>query len=256
MKILLRAGLLAALLTAVPAVPLAAGAKYTAQGFAFDTQQRPQVVVVRPNMFMGTLDSANRQIEDPEWLAQAHVNLQESLKRHPSANLVQWRFTDWNDPTSAPLSDDVWEVVKNINGDLIFKLPQGSLPVQPGEDWPKRLKTLPKGYHEYALPQSAVGELRATDPSAQFALLINMHDAYTTDGAKLGRLLGGMSNVIHEGVNTTPLPPHWGFAMLVDLSDGRIVWFYNDGAFGGDLRKPASADKRVGQMLTKWPMPR
>ena len=92
--------------------------------------------------------------------------------------------------------------------------------------------------------------------SAQYALLISMHDAYTTDGAKLARLLGGMVNVATTGVNTMPLPPHHGFAMLIDLASGRIVWFYNDGAFGGDLRKPAYADKRVAQMLTGWPMPR
>jgi hypothetical protein len=251
-----RVGLLATLVASVPVLPLAAGAKYTAQGFAIETEQKPQVVVVRPNLFMGTLDSANRQIEDPEWLAQAHINLQAALMRHPATKTVQWRFSDWNDPSSKPLSDAVWQPVRNINGDLIFKVPQGSLPVKPGEDWPKRLKTLPKGYHEYALPQSAVDELRATDPEAQYALLITMHDAYTTDGAKLARLLGGMGNVIRDGVNTDPLPPHFGYAILVDLGDGQIVWFYNDGAFGGDLRKPATAGKRVGQMLTGWPMGR
>ncbi len=46
------------------------------------------MVVVRPDMFMGTLDSSNRQIPDPDWLAEAHTNLQESLKRHPAAKTV------------------------------------------------------------------------------------------------------------------------------------------------------------------------
>jgi hypothetical protein len=80
-------GLLAALVASVPVLPLEAGAKYTAQGFAIETEQKPQVVVVRPNLFMGTLDSANRQIEDPEWLAQAHINLQAALIGTPPRRL-------------------------------------------------------------------------------------------------------------------------------------------------------------------------
>jgi hypothetical protein len=214
------------------------------------------VVVVRPMIFVGVLDSQNRQIEDPEWLAETHVNLQVALKRNPSAKAVQWRFADWNAPDSKPLSDTVWQPARFINGDLIFQVPQGTMPVKPGEDWQKRLKAIPKGYYEYALPAAAVEELRAADPEAQFALLINMHDAYTTDGAKFARLLQGMGNVATTGVNTMALPPHHGFAMLIDLANGRIVWFYNDGAFGGDLRKATSADKRVAQMLTGWPVPR
>lgn len=256
MKTWVRLGLVAALLAAVPAMPVLAGAKYTAQGFAIDPRQPPRVVVVRPKIFVGVLDSQNREIEDPEWLAETHVNLQAALKRNPSAKAVEWRFADWNAPDSKPLSDAVWQPARFINGDLIFKVPQGTMPVKPGEDWQKRLKAIPKGYYEYALPPDAVEELRATDPEAQFALLINMHDAFTTDGAKLARLLGGMGNVVTSGVNTMPLPPHHGFAMLIDLANGRIVWFYNDGAFGGDLRKATSADKRVAQMLTGWPMPR
>lgn len=256
MKNWIRFALTAALVASVPVMPVLAGAKYTAQGFALAGEPRPEVVVVRPNIFMGTLDSAGRQIQDPEWLAQAHSNLQDALKRSPATKSVQWRFTDWNDSASKPLSEPVWAAVRNINRDLIFKVPQGSFPVAPNEDWQKRFKTLQKGYHEYVLPQSAVEEIRAADPAAQFALLINMHDAYTTDGAKLARLLGGMGNVVSEGVNTMALPPHHGFAMLVDLREGKVVWFYNDGAFGGDLRKPATAGKRVGQMLTGWPMPR
>lgn len=256
MKSWVRLGLLAALFASVPVLPALAGAKYTAQGFAIDAQQPPRVVVVRPKIFVGVLDSQNREIEDPEWLAATHTNLQAALKRNPSAKAVQWRFDDWNAPTSKPLSEELWQAARYINGDLIFKAPQGTMPVAPGEDWQKRLKAIPKGYYEYALPMGAVEELRATDPEAQFALLINMHDAYTTDGAKLARLLGGMGNVLTTGTNTMPLPPHHGFAMLIDLTSGRIVWFYNDGAFGGDLRKAASADKRVAQTLTGWPVPR
>jgi hypothetical protein len=258
-----RYGLMAALVVSTPVLPLEAGAKYTAQGFAFDPREQPRVVVVRPKMFMGTLDSANRQIEDPEWLAAAYMNLQVALRRHAAAKSVQWRFSDWNDQASRPLSDAFWQAFHSLHLDIAFKVPQGtfprgSYPLSPsqGSELESRLKSLPKGYHEYYLPEEALEEARLADPEAQLALLVSMHDAYTTGGAKLGRLLDGMSNVVRDGVNTAPLPPHFGFTMLVDLGDGKVVWYYGDGAFGGDLRKEVTADKRVKQMLTGWPMPR
>ncbi|MCZ8368990.1 MAG: hypothetical protein O9293_03315 [Porphyrobacter sp.] len=256
MKLWIRAGLLAALVASVPVLPLEAGAKYTAQGFAFETEQKPQVMVVRPNMFMGTLDSANRQIEDPEWLAQAHVNMQEALKRHPASTTVEWRFADWSAAASQPLSEGFWKTFLNLNLDIAFRVPQGSFPIPLDANLGRATKNLPKGHFEYRLPPSELEEVRVASLGARYALLIKMHDAYTTDGAKLGRLLGGMANVMADGVNTMPPPPHFGFSILVDTEDGKVFWYYNDGVFGGDLRKPVSADKRVGQMLTGWPMPR
>lgn len=252
----LRVGLLAALAASAPLAPLEAGAKYTAQGFALTGEPRPEVTVVRPDMFMGSLDANNRQVPDPEWLAQAHVNLQEALQRHPAAKTVQWRYADWNDPASQPLSQGFWKTFLDLNLDIAFKVEQGTFPIPPDANIGRATKNLPKGYYEYRLPPNALEEVRAASLGARYALQIKMYDAYTTTGAKLGRLLEGMGNVMADGVNTMPPPPHYGFAMLVDTQDGKVVWYYNDGAFGGDLRKPATAGKRVGQMLTGWPMGR
>ena len=236
--------------------PANAGARYARKDFTIASEVKPRVVVVRPNIFVGTLDSQGRQIADPEWQQLTHFNLQESLKKHAIAKSIDLRFADWNDTASQPLSEIVWGVAGNINSDLIFKLPQGTSPFDPATDWQTQLKSIPKGYYEYAFPANAIEEIRQKEGDAEYALLINMHDAFTTDGAKLARFLGGAANIMKDGVNAMPLPPHHGFSMLVDLRDGRVLWFYNDGAFGGDLRKSDSADKRVKQMLTKFPTAR
>jgi hypothetical protein len=256
MKSWVRLGLVAALAASLPVDPLAAGAKYTAQGFALTEEAQPEVVVVRPDMFIGSLDSSNRQIPDPEWLAQAHANLQDALKQHPAAKTVQWRFADWSDPASQTLSEGFWRAFLDLNLDIVFKVPQGSFPMPMDANLGRAIKKLPQGYHDYSLRPDALEEVRRVDQGARYALLIKMHDAYTTDGAKLTRLLDGMGNVIRDGTNIQAPPPHFGFSMLIDITDGKVVWFYNDGAFGGDLRKPATAGKRVGQMLTGWPMAR
>ena len=69
----------------------------------------------------------------------------------------------------------------------------------------------------------------------------------------LSRLLGGMANVIQEGVNTAQGPPHYGWAILVGMRDGRVIWYYNDGRIGGDLRNDNRADKRVRQLPKRFP---
>lgn len=256
MRAWIRLGMVAALAASLPLQPLEAGAKYTAQGFVLSQEARSEVVVVRPDMFIGSLDSSNRQIPDPEWLAQAHANLQEALQQHPAAKTVEWRFGDWSDQASQSLTEEFWKAFLDLNLDIVFKVPQGSFPMPMDANLGRAVKQLPKGYHEYRLAPDALEEVRRVGQGARYALLIKMHDAYTTDGAKLARLLDGMGNVVRTGTNNQAPPPHFGFSMLVDLTDGQIVWFYNDGAFGGDLRKPATAGKRVGQMLTGWPMGR
>lgn len=84
-----------------------------------------------------------------------------------------------------------------------------------------------------------------------------MHDAYATSGQKLGSVLGatvaGMVSPPGSPAAMRALPPHYGNSMLVDLKDGSVVWFHGDGAFGGDPRTLAGAQKRMGQAMEHFP---
>ncbi len=46
---------------------------------------------------------------------------------------------------------------------------------------------------------------------------------------------------------------HAGYAGLIDLKTGDVVWLNADGAMGGDVRTAEGADKRVGQLLEGLP---
>jgi hypothetical protein len=46
---------------------------------------------------------------------------------------------------------------------------------------------------------------------------------------------------------------HKGFAGLVDLRTGDLVWLNADLAMGGDVRTPEGAQKRVAQLLEDFP---
>ena len=46
---------------------------------------------------------------------------------------------------------------------------------------------------------------------------------------------------------------HAGYAGLVDLKNGDLVWLNADGAMGGDVRNDEGASKRVRELLEDFP---
>ncbi len=50
-----------------------------------------------------------------------------------------------------------------------------------------------------------------------------------------------------------PAGVHIGYAGLVELETGNIVWFDTDLAMGGDVREVDGAAKRVEQLLAGFP---
>jgi hypothetical protein len=82
---------------------------------------------------------------------------------------------------------------------------------------------------------------------ADYALFIITEDQYGSTGRKLLQavaLLGGVAVI--SGV-------HKGFAGLVDLKTGDLVWLNADLEMGGDVRTPDGAQKRVAQLLEGFP---
>jgi hypothetical protein len=46
---------------------------------------------------------------------------------------------------------------------------------------------------------------------------------------------------------------HSGYAGLVDLETGDLLWLNADGAMGGDVRDAVGMQKRVAQLLEDFP---
>jgi hypothetical protein len=46
---------------------------------------------------------------------------------------------------------------------------------------------------------------------------------------------------------------HKGYAGLIDVKTGELVWLNADYQMGGDVRTPEGAVKRVGQLLEGFP---
>lgn len=83
---------------------------------------------------------------------------------------------------------------------------------------------------------------------ADYALFIYNKDAYGSTGRKLLQAVAllGPGLAVKSG-------EHAGYAGLVDLRTGDILWLNADGAMGGDVRTSEGADKRVIQLLEEFP---
>lgn len=91
-----------------------------------------------------------------------------------------------------------------------------------------------------------IAELAALK-GADYALFVNTYDAYGSTGRKALQVVGFLAGVpITSGV-------HHGYAGLVDLRTGELVWLNADRQMGGDVRTADGAVKRVRQLLEGFP---
>lgn len=84
--------------------------------------------------------------------------------------------------------------------------------------------------------------------NADYALFIYNKDAYGSTGRKLLQVVALMGPGI--GIKSGE---HAGYAGLVDLKTGDLLWLNADAAMGGDVREADGAQKRVGQLLEEFP---
>lgn len=83
---------------------------------------------------------------------------------------------------------------------------------------------------------------------ADYALFIVIRDSYTSEGRKALQVLGALLGIgIPGGVQL-------GFASLVDLKSGDIVWYNLLGRGEGDLRTPGPARAAVAALLAEFPL--
>jgi hypothetical protein len=66
-------------------------------------------------------------------------------------------------------------------------------------------------------------------------------------GRKVAQLFGAMAGI------SIPSGVHKGFAGLVDLKTGDLVWLNADLQMGGDVRTDEGAQKRVAQLFEGFP---
>ena len=203
-------------------------------GFNFPQNRPLRIMVLRPDVQVGSLSTGGVDEPNADWTAEARKQIAAALERSPEAGIAKFSF--FEDPSG---DDDAYvaeyrSLFKAVStAIMIHKLfPGNRLPTKKERfDW-----TLGPG-------ASHLGEIG----NADYALFVMTHDSYGTSGRKAAQIFGALLGAyVQAGI-------HVGYAGLVDLRTGDILWFNADTAIGGDVRTAEGADKRVGELLLGFP---
>jgi hypothetical protein len=85
------------------------------------------------------------------------------------------------------------------------------------------------------------------DYGADYALFIFLRDRYASAGRAMVIIAGAILGV------GLPGGAQVGFASLVDLNTGEVVWFNRLARAQGDLREPAAAKETITALLNEFP---
>jgi hypothetical protein len=214
-------------------------------GFAFPKEGEVKIVVFRPDVQVGTLRVGGVDEPNADWTASARTNMQKAFGEAAEAREAKLEFLGDPEGENAKLLDDyrgLFQVVSNsaMTHAIFFdKLPTKQ--VKSAD--PKAKK---KWKMDWTLGPEASRLKAAT--GADYAMFVYTHDSYGDAGRKVAQLL--MAGLFGAYV---PAGVHIGYAGLVDLNTGDLVWLNADIAMGGDPRDAEGAVKRVSQLMSGFP---
>jgi hypothetical protein len=228
---------LAMLLALVPVEASAQERSAVVPGFTLAANRQVKVVVFRPDVTVGSMTTGGVQEPNAEWTETARGYMEQSLSRSGLAGAANVVFVN-EDPQGdqGKLLADYRSLFRAVADSVVaHKLFVGN-----------RLPTKKEAF-DWSLGSGAA-ELGNIAGGADYALFFYTEDAYGTAGRKAAQLFAAalLGVYVQPGI-------HVGYAGLIDLKTGNLMWFNADPQMGGDVRTPDGADKRVGQLLDGLP---
>ena len=236
MRLLAAATVFALLLPAAAAAQEKSAIK---PGFAFSASEPVRVVVFRPDVSVGSQSAGGMNEPNAEWTAQARAELVRSLESALKARSGEMTMMPELEGADATLLANYRSLFKSVTDMVVaHRLFKGNrLPTKLDKfDW-----SLGPGVARLA---GVAGGGRPAD----YGLFFLTNDSYGSAGRKALQVVGLLT-----GFGMPKSGVHTGYAGLVDLKSGDLVWINADLAMGGDVRDAEGAAKRVGQLLEDFP---
>lgn len=226
---------------AMAVVPAAAQERTaTRADFALPAHAGKTILVFRPTVSVGAQSTGGSFEPNGDWTAKARTHLEAALAARQQAL--------GNRIVMAPESygADAQRVAEYAN--LFAAVSRAVIEYQffVGNRLPTKKRDNKAGVFDWSLGEGVRDLPGAKD--ADYALFLYSKDAYGSTGRKLLQVVAllGPGVAVKSG-------EHAGYAGLVDLKTGDLVWLNADAAMGGDVRDPDGAQKRVGQLLEAFP---
>ncbi len=196
-----------------------------------------RVLLMPSDVEVSELTAAGLLEPNAAWTASAKNNIEaalNSLMAGRNARLVQYRSTTGDGGIDGPhlqafkLHEAVGAAI------LVHKyVPIMALPTK-------------KDKFDWSMGESAMVLRRSFD--ADYALFVYFRDSFASSGRVALIVFGALLGVGIPGGQQT------GFASLVDLRSGDVIWFSRLFTETGDLRKPDSARRATESLLTDLPL--
>lgn len=209
-------------------------------GFELAPNSKKKILVFRPSVSVGSQSTGGMFEPNAEWTERARGNIQLSL------NELQTKLG--NEVVTAP--DAVGEDARNLaeHMALFGAVSRSIIEYQffTGNRLPTKKRDNKQDVFDWSLGEDVSKLPGAQD--ADYGLFFYNKDAYGSTGRKLLQIVAvlGAGIAVQSG-------EHVGYAGLVDLKTGHIVWLNADGAMGGDVRDAEGSQKRVRQLLEEFP---
>lgn len=193
-----------------------------------------RILVFRPDVAVGEQTTGGMNEPNAEWTQTARANMLAALDRARAVQGSTLVMVPELAGEQGALVNDYTALFKAVaNAAFNHKMFPGN-----------RLPTK-RGVFDWTLGEDA-SRLRAL--GGDFGLFFYTYDSYGSTGRKIAQVLGAVM-----GLGLIPSGVHVGYAGLVDLRNGDLVWLNADLGMGGDPRTVEGADKRVRQLLEDFP---
>lgn len=211
----------------------------TKQGFTLAPNSQKRILLFRPQVRVGSQSTGGLFEPNGDWTDQARRNIDAALAR---------RQASLGNSIVVP-PDYHGEDARRVEeySALFAAISQSVITYQffVGNRLPTKKRDNKADIFDWSLGPGVADLPGARD--ADYALFLYNKDEFGSTGRKMLQIVAMMGGVgITSGV-------HQGYAGLVDLKTGDLLWLNADGQMGGDVRTPDGAEKRVGQLLEEFP---
>lgn len=205
-------------------------------GFSAAVLQGQKIVLFRPSVWVGEQSTAGMPEPNADWTAQTRTLIAAELGRRQS----EFRNEILAEPDLVGRDAELISAHKALFGSV-------ATAVQTYQFFPgNRLPTRKNRPFEWSLGGGTARIAELT--GARYGFFIFTRDAYGSAGRKVFQFLAaGLAGVsVKSG-------EHVGYAGLVDLTTGDLLWLNADLEMGGDVRTVDGMRKRVAQLLEDFP---
>lgn len=214
----------------------ASRATATKSGFVFPSEpQNRKIVIISPDIFVGEQSTGGLDRLNADWTEDARKSLLGETGRQLRSSGFEVTMLPDVDGEDGKLLVEYRALFKLVSSAAIRNdlFPTDPLPTK-------------KNAFDWSMGEG-VSKLSELGGDARYGLFLYSYDSYGLPGRKAMEVIG-----LAAGLDATA-PPHIGYAGLVDLQNGDLVWLNVNVRLGGDIRRPDGVKTRAERLLKKFP---